>query len=71
MNEYIVVFAKVQGLVKSERDPKGPHTLRLFLSADLCKNYYSHSNFTAVTFLTKIQNPLVKNTTQLSKKFGW
>ena len=48
----VVVFAKVQGLVKTERDPKGPQTLRLFLSTDLCKNYYSHSYFTVVTFLT-------------------
>ena len=61
----IVVFAKVQGLVKSE-------TLRLYMSEDLCKNYYSHLYFTVVTFLTKIQNWCYitkKNTT--IKKFGW
>ena len=54
----------------------GPRTLRLCMSEDLCKNYYSHLYFAVVTFLTKIQNwcyttkkKLVK--TQLSKKFGW
>ena len=31
----VVVFAKVQGQVKS-----GPWTFRLYKSADLCKNYY-------------------------------
>jgi hypothetical protein len=53
----------------------GPRTLRLCMSEDLCKNYYSHFYFAVVTFLTKIQNwcsttkKLVK--TKLSKKFGW
>ena len=58
--------------VWKSKDPQGPRTLRLCMSEDLCKNYYSHLYFTVVTFLTKIQNwcyitkKLVK--TQLSKK---
>ena len=62
--------------VWKSKDPKGPRTLRLCMSEDLCKNYYSHLNFTVVTFLTKIQNWCYKTNkklvkTQLSKKFGW
>ena len=58
--------------VWKSKDPQGPRTLRLCMSEDLCKNYYSHLYFTVVTFLTKIQNwcyitkKLFK--TQLSKK---
>ena len=42
--------------VWKSKDPQGPRTLRLCMSEDLCKNYYSHLYFTVVTFLTKIQN---------------
>ena len=56
--------------VWKSKDPQGPRTLRLCMSEDLCKNYYSHLYFTVVTFLTKIQNwcyitkkNLVKTTT--------
>ena len=42
--------------VWKSKNPKGPRTLRLCLSEDLCKNNYSYLHFAAVTFLTKIQN---------------
>ena len=62
--------------VWKSKDPQGPRTLRLCMSEDLCKNYYTHLNFAIVTFLTKIQNWCYKTNkklvkTQLSKKFGW
>ena len=58
------------------KDPKGPRTLRLCMSEDLCKSYYSHLYFVVVTFLTKNQNWCYKTTKklvkiQLWKKFGW
>ena len=56
----VVVFAKVQGLVKSE-------LLRLCMSEDLCKNYYFYLNFVVETFLTKIQNWCYKTTKKLVK----
>ena len=56
-------------------DPSGPWTFKLYLSLDLCKNYYSHLYFTVVTFLTKIQNwcYITKKTCQNTtvKKVGW
>ena len=66
----VVVFAKVQGLVKSE----SPLTLRICISEDLCKNYYSHLYFSVVTFMTKIQSWCYKTNkklvkTQLSKNW--
>ena len=61
--------------VWKSKAPQGPRTLRLCMSEDLCKNYYSHSYFTVVTFLTKIQNLcyITKKTCQNTtvKKCGW
>ena len=61
--------------VWKSKDPQGPGTLRLCMSEDLCKNYYSHLYFTVVTFLTKIQNwcYITKKTCQNTtiKKVGW
>ena len=53
--------------VWKSKDPKGPRTLRLCLSEDLCKNNYSHLYFAVVTFLTKIQNWCYKTNKNLSK----
>ena len=49
------------------KDPQSPRTLRLCMSEDLCKNYYSHLYFTVVTFLTKIQNWYYITKNNLSK----
>ena len=61
--------------VWKSKDPQGLRTLRLCMSEDLCKNYYSHLYFTVVTFLTKIQNwcYITKKTCQNTtvKKVGW
>ena len=44
-----------KGARTSESESPRTHTLRLCMSEDLCKNYYFHSYFTIVTFLSKIQ----------------
>ena len=49
------------------KDPKGPRTLRLCMSEDLCKNYYYHLNFAVVTFLQKFKIGGIKQTKILSK----
>ena len=53
--------------VWKSKDPQGPRTLRLCMSEDLCKHYYSHLYFAVVTFLTKIQNWCYNTQKNLSK----
>ena len=54
-----------QQFLQRSKEPKGPRTLRLCMSENLCKNYYCHLDFAVVTFLTKIG--AIKQTKNLSK----